>query len=136
MSVEEARGWTLGHFAEAVFPQYIERLRQLLAAPSLGSSGSSRAGGSSGGSGSSGGELERLVAWRREHEDRRAMFSHFYWAAYLLNAGETAAAGAPPSTKAWAEVLWSLQLRWGCGGGAEGCVAGCACPPLQTHPLI
>lgn len=42
---------------------------------------------------------------QRTHEERRALFSCFYWAAYSWNRQQLPAAGAPPGATFWSALL-------------------------------
>ncbi|KAI8470482.1 MAG: hypothetical protein J3K34DRAFT_420654 [Monoraphidium minutum] len=94
----------LHRMADGVFPRYISRLQSLLAACSGGSAGDLA------GAGAAAEGVARLVLWRREHEDRRALFSHYYDAVWSLNWREAQSSGPPPPPDAWARLLPALQL--------------------------
>lgn len=42
---------------------------------------------------------------QREHEERRALFSCYYWAIYSWNREEMTAGGQPPPTPTWRSAL-------------------------------
>lgn len=45
---------------------------------------------------------------QRNHEERRALFSCFYWAIYSWNSQEMADAGSPPPPSVWGHLLVRL----------------------------
>lgn len=47
------------------------------------------------------------LAVQRKHEERRSLFSCFYWAIFSWNSQEMEAAGAPPPRSLWGNVLVS-----------------------------
>ena len=97
--------------AAAVFLQvYISRLQQLVAAAPLKPGGGYMTGTSTAAAGAAA-EASQLVQWRRVHEDRRALFSHFYWALWCLNRREQEASGVQPPPGLWHQVLVALKLR-------------------------
>lgn len=50
-----------------------------------------------------------MLAVQRKHEERRSLFSCFYWAIFSWNSQEMAAAGAPPPRSLWGNVLVSAR---------------------------
>lgn len=48
---------------------------------------------------------------QRDHEERRALFSCYYWAIYSWNREEMAAGGAPPGDSTWKAALVGLATH-------------------------
>lgn len=48
-----------------------------------------------------------LLPLQRLHEERRALFSCFYWAVFSWNQEELATAGPPPDAGFWSHILVS-----------------------------
>ncbi len=93
--------------------RYISRLQQLLAATDSATSphncdptkvAAAEAAGAAA-------ALSSLVTWRRSHEDRRALFSHWYWALWCWNKDEMAKSGAVPQPT---ESVWQVSVTGWC----------------------
>ena len=50
---------------------------------------------------------------QRDHEERRALFSCYYWAIYSWNREEMVSGGAPPAVTTWkAALVGSSTHKW------------------------
>ncbi|KAK9813706.1 hypothetical protein WJX73_004214 [Symbiochloris irregularis] len=87
--------WTMGQYMDHVFPRYIARCKALL---SKGGEAAQQ-------------EIDSLVCMRREMEDRKALFSCYYWALYCWNREERSSLEAvPPPPAIWQAILEGLKL--------------------------
>lgn len=98
ITLSMAKQWTVEQMVENIFPRYINKLKRLLAEVNQ-----------SPGEGSpSAVELTKLVTWRRQHEDRRALFSKYFWGLLSWNIAEMAKAGKPPGATVWNQILQGI----------------------------
>lgn len=98
LTVQHAKAWNMDELMENIHPKYVEQISRLADMCQCDLSGGAAA------------DLEALVSMRRDHEERRALFSCYYWAIYSWNREEMASGSAPPSVSTWKVALHGLQL--------------------------
>ncbi|KAL0026150.1 hypothetical protein WJX79_005406 [Trebouxia sp. C0005] len=96
LTVQHAKAWNMGELMESIHSKYVEQISKLAGLCQQDSTAAA--------------ELETLVSMRRDHEERRALFSCYYWAIYSWNREEMTTGGPPPSFSTWKAALHGLRL--------------------------
>lgn len=96
LTVQDAKAWNMDELMENIHPKYVEQISKLAGLCQQDSTAAA--------------ELETLVSMRRDHEERRALFSCYYWAIYSWNREEMTHGGPPPSLSTWKAALHGLRL--------------------------
>lgn len=124
--------------------RYVSCLQSLLAACGAGVAPHSGSGGDLAAAGRAAEEVARLVLWRREHEDRRALFSHYYHVSGRVATQGRGVHGSGCRRRA-AKGLCCCVILDPCGlqrpvlrpcapGSAISTPAGCVVPELAQLP--
>ncbi|KAL3131996.1 hypothetical protein ABBQ32_008620 [Trebouxia sp. C0010 RCD-2024] len=99
LTIQHAKSWTMDELMTSIHPKYVEQISRLASMCRHDATGAA------------GTDLEVLVSMRRDHEERRALFSCYYWAIYSWNREEVVTGGAkPPALSFWKTALSGLQL--------------------------